>query len=132
MAFSQVELMKEERVDLSRVIIGHLDRNTLNIGYLLMLCKTGVNIEFDNVGKTKYYPDSLRIDMITQLIDAGFVKQIFISDDNGRQSYFRSYGGGPGLDYIPTTFVAMLREAGVTDDHIDQMTRRNPQRLFAF
>jgi phosphotriesterase-related protein len=132
MAFSQVELLKEEQVDLSRVIIGHMDRNSLNIGYLLMLCRTGVNIEFDNIGKTKYYPDSLRIDMITQLIDAGFVGQIFLSDDNGRQSYFRSYGGGPGLDYIPTTFVSMMEAAGVSPEDIDQMTRHNPQRLYAF
>ncbi|MBC7265311.1 MAG: phosphotriesterase-related protein [Chloroflexi bacterium] len=132
MVFSQIEVLKSEGVDLARVIIGHLDRNSLNIGYLKMAARTGVYLEFDNVGKTKYYPDTLRIDMIKQLIDMGFVKQILLADDNGRQSYFASYGGGPGLDYIPKVFVPMLREAGVSEADIEQMTVLNPRTALAF
>jgi len=132
MAFTQIEVLKSEGVDPSRVIIGHLDRNSLNIGYLLLLARTGVYLQLDNIGKTKYYPDSLRIDMIKQLIAAGFVKQILLADDNGRQSYFASYGGGPGLDYIPKTFVRMMRESGISDADIEQMTVLNPRAALAF
>jgi predicted metal-dependent phosphotriesterase family hydrolase len=132
MAFTQVEVLKSEGVDTGRVIIGHLDRNSLNIGYLLLLAKTGVYLELDNIGKTKYYPDSLRIDMMKQLIDAGFVKKLLLADDNGRQSYFRSYGGGPGLYYIPRTFVRMMREAGISDEDIHQMTFLNPRTALEF
>ena len=132
MAFTQVEVLTSEGVDPRRIIIGHLDRSSLNIGYLLFLARTGVYLELDNIGKTKYYPDSLRIDMIKQLIEAGFLKQILLADDNGRQSYFRSYGGGPGLDYIPKTFVPMMREAGVSEEDITQMTFVNPRTAMAF
>jgi len=132
MAFTQVEVFKSEGVDLSRVIIGHMDRNSLNIGYLKLLAKSGVYLELDNIGKTKYYPDSLRIDMIKQLIDLGFIKQILLADDNGRQSYFASYGGGPGLDYVPKVFVRMMREAGISDKDIKQLTVFNPRTALAF
>jgi phosphotriesterase-related protein len=91
-----------------------------------------VNFAFDNVSKSKYYPDSLRIDLIKMLIAEGFVKQILLSMDCGRQSYLKSYGGWPGLDYIPTTFTAMMREAGISDEHIHQMTALNPRNFAAF
>jgi predicted metal-dependent phosphotriesterase family hydrolase len=132
MAFTQIEVLKSEKVDPGRVIIGHLDRNSLNIGYLLMIARTGVHLQLDNIGKTKYYPDSLRIDMIKQLIEAGFVKQILLADDNGRQSYFASYGGGPGLDYIPRTFVPMMLGAGISEADVKEMTVFNPRRALAF
>ena len=132
MAFTQINTLFSENVPPDRISIGHVDRSSLNIGYLKMIAKTGVYLTFDNIGKTKYYPDSVRIDMIKQLIADGHVKQILLADDNGRQSYFRAYGGGPGLDYIPTVFVSMMKEAGISDKDIDQMTVINPREFMAF
>jgi len=132
MAFTQINLLFSENVPLDRISIGHIDRNSLNIGYLKMIAKKGVFFAFDNIGKTKYYPDSVRIDMIKQLIADGFVKQILLADDNGRQSYFRSYGGGPGLDYIPIVFVSLMKKAGISDEDISQMTVINPRNFMSF
>lgn len=132
MAFTQINVLSSEKVPSDRISIGHIDRSSLNIGYLKMIVRTGVYITFDNIGKTKYYPDSLRIDMIKQLLADGFVKQILLSDDNGRQSYYKAYGGGPGMDYIPTTFVAMMKQAGISETDIHQMTVVNPRNFMAF
>ena len=132
MAFNQVNVLFSEQVPPERICIGHVDRRSLCIGFLQKLAKTGVFVEFDNVGKFKYYPDSLRVEMIKQLIADGHVKQILISDDNGRQSYFKSYGGGRGLEYIPTHFAALMREMGIIDEDIHQMTILNPRKLMAF
>jgi len=132
MAFNQVYLLLSEDVPPERICIGHVDRRSLCIGFLQKLAKTGVFVEFDNVGKFKYYPDSLRVEMIKQLIEEGHVKQILISDDNGRQSYFKSYGGGRGLEYIPTKFVDLMRRMGINDEDIFQMTVKNPRKLMAF
>lgn len=132
MAFTQINTLFSEKVPPDRISIGHVDRNSLNIGFLKMIAKTGVYFTFDNIGKTKYYPDCLRIDMIKQLIADGHVKQILLADDNGRQSYFRAYGGGPGLDYIPTVFVQMMLEAGINKENITQLTVINPRNFMAF
>lgn len=132
MAFDQVNVLFSEDVQPERINIGHVDRRSLNIGFLQMLAKTGVFLEFDNVGKDKYYPDSLRVEMIKQLIKDGHLEQILISDDNGRQSYFISYGGGRGLEYIPKGFVELMLEMGVEEHEIHQMTVLNPRKLMAF
>lgn len=132
MALAQIEVLTSEGVDPSRIIIGHIDRQSLAIGYFKLLAGKGVYLGIDNIGKTKYYPDSLRIDILKELFALGYVKQVLLSDDNGRQSYFASYGGGPGLDYIPKVFVPMMREAGVSDEDIHQMTVINPRTTLSF
>jgi 5-phospho-D-xylono-1,4-lactonase len=132
MAFNQINALFSENVPPDRISIGHVDRHSLQFGFIRMIAKTGVYFAFDNIGKTKYYPDSLRIDIIKQLIDEGHVKQILLSDDNGRQSYFRAYGGGPGMDYIPTVFVKMMLDAGISTENISQMTIINPRNFMAF
>lgn len=132
MAFDQVNVLFSEDVPPERINIGHVDRRSLNIGFLQMLAKTGVFLEFDNLGKDKYYPDSLRIEMIKQLIEDGHSEQILLSDDNGRQSYFKSYGGGRGLEYIPKGFVKLMHEMGVKEEDIHKMTVINPRKLMAF
>lgn len=132
MAFTQIDVLFSEDVPPDRISIGHIDRHSLNIGYLKMIAKKGVYLAFDQIGKTKYAPDSLRIDMIKQLIEDGHVKQILLADDNGRQSYYRSYGGGPGMDYIPLKFVPLMKKAGISDKDIDKMTVINPRNFMSF
>lgn len=132
MALAQVEVLRSEKVDPARIVIGHLDRNSLSYGYFRLLAKQGVYLGIDNIGKTKYYPDSLRIDIIRHLVTEGFASQILLADDNGRRSYFASYGGGPGLDYIPKVFVSLLREAGISDEDVYQMTVINSRTVLAF
>jgi 5-phospho-D-xylono-1,4-lactonase len=131
MALAQIDVLTSEGVDPARIIIGHIDRTSLQFGYFRLLASKGVYLGIDSIGKTKYYPDSLRVDVIRQLIMAGFVKQILLADDNGRQSYFTSYGGGPGLDYIPKVFVSLLRAGGVSEEDVRQMTVVNPRTALA-
>ncbi len=132
MAFAQIDLFKEEKVDLSRVTIGHLDRRSLGFDYIKMIAGTGVYVELDNIGKTKYYSDDLRIEVIKRLIDEGYVKHILLSDDNGRKSYFKSYGGGPGLENILTDFVPRMKAAGIKEKDINTMLIDNPKTFLAF
>ena len=132
MAFNQIDVLFSENVPPERICIGHVDRKSLCIGFVKMLASTGVFVEFDNVGKFKYYPDSLRVEMIKDMIADGYVKQILISDDNGRKSYFKSWGGGRGIAYIPTGFVKLMRDSGISEEDIHQMTVLNPRKLMAF
>jgi phosphotriesterase-related protein len=132
MVFAQVELLTSEGLPPTRINIGHLDRYTLQPGYLFKLARTGVYFAFDNVGKLKYAPDSLRVEMIKMLIGEGFVNQLLLSTDSGRQSYFKSYGGWPGFAYFINTFIPMMREAGISDEDIHTITAENPKNFIAF
>jgi phosphotriesterase-related protein len=130
MAFGQLRLFLEEGVDPAHLIIGHLDRCP-NYGYWRRLAKEGIFLEFDTIGKTKYYPDELRADLIVKLVKEGHVDQILLSHDNGRRSYFRSWNGWPGLTYVLETFAPMLKARGLTKGDIHKILVENPKRAFS-
>ena len=130
MALEQVALLRSEGVDASRIVIGHLDRN-MDLAYHRELLATGVTINYDQIGKEKYYPDSLRVQFLLELVEAGFGKQIMLSMDHARKSYWPSYGdwGGPGLSYILWRFVPWLHESGLNAAAIDDMLIHTPARM---
>lgn len=130
MGLEMIELLEQDRVTLSDVAIGHLDRNC-DPFYLLGIAKKGVYIQFDGPGKVKYYPDSVRIEMLKILRDAGYLKQILISGDMGRASYLKAYGGGPGFEFIIQKFIPRMREEGFTEEEIKTIFFENPKRWLA-
>ena len=131
MGHAQVELFKSEGVDLQRVVIGHIDRNP-DPFMLLELAATGVNLEFDTPGRTKYQPESDTVHCLRTLVEAGYAKQIVMAGDNGRRSYLKAYGGGPGYAYIWEYFLPRLRREGFAEDVINQIMVENPRRILAF
>ena len=130
MGMEVLDLLEQEQVDLTRVALGHLDRNADEY-YLLKLADRGIYIQFDGPGKVKYYPDSVRVALIKSLIAHGHLNQLLISGDMGRASYLEAYGGGPGFRFIKTKFIARLLDEGVTQEQIDTIFIENPRRWLA-
>jgi predicted metal-dependent phosphotriesterase family hydrolase len=132
MAMEQVELLTSEGVSPSHVIIGHLDRN-LDWEIHRKIAQTGVYLGFDQIGKEKYYPDSLRIEFILRLVAEGHGKQILLSGDQAKRSCWPSYdtGGGPGLTYILWRFLPWLREKGLAEEAVQDLVIHNPARALA-
>ena len=71
MGVEMLEILQKHGVDLNDVAVGHSDRNC-DPYYLLKLAKMGAYVQFDGVGKMKYYPDSTRIEMLKILKDNGY------------------------------------------------------------
>jgi phosphotriesterase-related protein len=69
--------------------------------------------------------------MLRDMIDAGHGRKILIGNDLGRPSYWRAYGGGPGLDYVLTRFRARLRAEGFAEAELTMLLVDNPRRFFA-
>jgi 5-phospho-D-xylono-1,4-lactonase len=130
-AFGQIEVFMDFEVDPSKMLIGHLDLKPES-SYLLEVAKTGVNIGLDQFGKEKYLPDLERVNLIAQLCEAGFEKQIIIGGDMARKSYFKSYGGNPGLEHVPITVKKMLAQAGLSGETINNILIHNPRRWLEF
>lgn len=131
MGLEQLDILESEGADLSKVVVGHSDRNA-DLYYHKKLAQRGAYVGYDGPSKVKYYPDSVRVELIKEMISAGYLKQLLISGDMARKSYLQAYGGGPGLKYIPTKFVARLLDEGITQDQVDEIFRRNPARWLAF
>ena len=131
MGQAQVDLFKSEGLDMQRVVIGHIDRNP-DAFMLLELAAQGVNLEFDTPGRVKYQTEEQTVRCLRALVDGGYAKQVVFAGDNGRRSYLKSYGGGPGYAYIWEFFIPRLRREGFSEDVIHQILVENPRRILAF
>ena len=125
MGLEQVQLVKSLNFDPARLIVSHVD---INPDYFLhkKICSLGAYIIHDGPSKVKYGTDEHIIEIIRKLVDEGFEKQQLLSCDMGRRSYWTSYGGGPGFEYIPKVFAPRLIEEGFSKDLVERFTIKNP------
>ncbi len=130
MGIEQVELLEKEKVNPNHIALSHLDQN-LDFYYLNEIASRGAYIIFDGPSKIKYAPDSLRIDMLKALCDAGHEDRILISGDMGRKSYLTAYGGGPGFGFLLEKFIPRLLKQGFDDKLIDKFFKINPVRYLS-
>jgi phosphotriesterase-related protein len=102
MALEQIAVFAAQGVDLSRVVIGHMD-NHPELDYVRRVLDQGVNIAFDSIGKQFWdvrlppcspspcdgeygktavaRSDAVRADWIARLVAEGHVDQILLSQD---------------------------------------------------
>ncbi len=112
------------------VVLAHLDRNP-DAGEHADTAAAGAWLQLDGPGRTKYWPDSTILKLIDDLAERGHADRILVGGDTGRRSMMRSYGGGPGLDYVFARFKPRLeRELG--GELAQRIFVANPARAFAF
>ncbi|MCG8511804.1 MAG: hypothetical protein MI741_21525, partial [Rhodospirillales bacterium] len=70
MGIEITEILQDEGFDMERMIIAHVDRNP-DLWYHRQMLKTGVYLIYDGPGKAKYYPDSMRVELLRQLVADG-------------------------------------------------------------
>ncbi len=128
MGLEQVEYLASLGVSPNRICLSHLDRNP-DFWLHKRIAETGAYLGYDCPGKIKYGPDELRINVLKKMIETGFGKKILLGNDLGRKSYWRSYGGGPGLDFVLTKFIPRLRDEGISQQAIDDLLIHNPRRF---
>lgn len=128
MGLEQLALLKEHGVDLSHVVVGHCDLRD-NLDNILRMIEQGAYVQFDTIGKNNYYPDEKRVEMLKEISRHGLLDHVMLSMDITRRSHLKA-NGGPGFDYLLTTFVPLLQDAGFTQTDIDLMLRDNPSVFF--
>jgi phosphotriesterase-related protein len=130
MGLGIVEHLQRLGVAPCSVILAHLDRNPDPVEH----AETGASgawLQLDGPGRTKYWPDSTVLQLISDLADRGLSTQLLLGGDTGRRSMMRAYGGGPGLDYLFARFKPRLeRELGTELSRL--IFVENPARAFAF
>lgn len=131
LAIEQLDLLAEEGVDPSVVIVSHLgDRRGIDI--ILPIAERGAWINVDNIGFVGgYAPLSFRADNVAALCERGLTERVMLSNDICELGQLKAYGG-VGYANVIENFLPMLRERGVTEDQIIQMTVTNPSIAFAF
>lgn len=132
MSIEIADILKGEGVDPRKVTLLHMDTN-LDKWHIVKTLEKEVNISFDRMARLRrYVSDGLKLEYFIKLIDEGFEDQLMMSMDAGRRMYFRSYGGGPGLVYIPKIIVPRMREMGVEEKKIRKIFVENPAKFLSF
>ena len=97
-----VDCLEEAGADLSRVILGHMDRIAHPMETMTGLASRGCCIAFDTFGQeTWVYPfnptdrlsDVQRVDLLVALITAGHGDKLMVSHDVGYKHRLDKYGG---------------------------------------
>ena len=128
LALEQVSMLKKQGVDLSHVCLSHTDRKP-DIAYHREILSTGVHLEFDSAFRWK--EKNATLELLLALMTE-FPDRILLGMDAARASYWRHFGGQPGLDYLLTTFTALLRQGGLTAEQWHKIFVANPAATYRF
>lgn len=132
---AQQDVFEAEGVDLQRVVIGHCGDSS-DLDYLEKILRRGSTIGMDRFGIDIILPTKQRVDTIVELCKRGFAAQMVLSHDAScyidwfpREMVRKAV---PNWNYlhIPDDVVPALRERGVGEEPIRQMTVDNPRRFF--
>lgn len=132
---AQQDVLAEEGVDLSRVVIGHCD-DTTDLDYLRQIMDRGSCIGCDRFGLYRPGTPGMaeRVDVIARLCREGYADRIVLSHDTHCQSDW--FGEGfraayPDWEYthVPTAVVPALRASGVSDGQLRKLMVENPRRI---
>lgn len=132
-----IEVLRAAGADLTRVVIGHLDRTFADAAGVLAIADSGVYLEFDLFGQESSHirygeidlpTDMQRLRMIATVVEHGFGDRVLLSHDIALKHHLESYGGH-GYAHLQRRVVPRLPEVGLGDDQIEQILRRNPAAL---
>jgi phosphotriesterase-related protein len=131
-AVRDLEILLAEGLAPERVIIGGLDRlEAVDRKETFAVARRGAMVGLDHVGWTTsdgYINDAQRVQLIVELFNEGLGDRVLISTNavgvaKGHEAKDLSY------DYLLSTFVPMLKKAGVTDEQVRTLIEDNPQRV---
>ncbi len=128
---AQLRILEDEGVDPERVVIGHADSYP-SLDYHLEIVRRGANLEFDFLGMS-FTPMERKgepriIELVGELVGRGHADRLLLSQDVCHNQQLRHYEGH-GYAYLAETFLPRLRDAGIDQAAIDQMTIGNPRRI---
>jgi phosphotriesterase-related protein len=142
-----LRILTRAGADPEKVIMGHMTHTVPDIHYHKSLMDLGAVVEFDRFGQELYQEawdtanrwglyageprDSEVVNEIVTLVRDGYVDRILMSHDIGFRNSLRTYGGF-GYAHIPYRITRYLRQQGLDDADIEQLTVLTPARLFAY
>lgn len=128
-AMEQVKLFAKLGAKLDHIVLSHVDKRK-DPAYHRDLMQTGVYVEYDSHFRWKQAGENPTYDLLQMLLP-NYSERIVIGMDMARNTYWKSYGGKPGLTYLLTTFKEELKKRGM-EQYYDTLFLTNPQKLFSF
>jgi predicted metal-dependent phosphotriesterase family hydrolase len=129
LAMEQVGLFQKLGANLNHVVISHVDKQK-DIVFHHDLMQTGVYVEYDSHFRWKSTDENWTITLLERLLP-DYANRIVIGMDMAKNTYWKSYGGKPGLVYLLTEFKQSIEAKGI-GSYFEKLFFTNPRLLFAF
>ncbi len=133
----QQEVLGEEGVDLTRVVIGHSGDST-DLEYLEAILRRGSLIGMDRFSHPQLQPIAVRVAVVAELCRRGWAGQMVLGHDANVYSDWsaealeehRGATRARPFCKVATEILPLLTEAGLGEEQVHQLTVANPRRLF--
>ena len=136
-AMKHLDILKEEKLDPARIIIGHLDsKDNMDIERDKKIARGGAYLAYDQVGMEDVWcgtsgamPDDRRVELVQAMLKAGFKDRLLLSASSN------SWTLGHGEQLLHNSanmlryFVPKLKKAGVSEEAINGILVDNPKRV---
>ena len=129
-AWEVLEALEAADIAPERTMLAHVDRNP-DPGLHAELAAAGAYLGYDGMARVKYWPDSVLLDCLVRVATLGGADRLLLGGDVARRTAFRSYGGLPGMAYLPRRFIPRLTEMG-GEDLVRRILVDNPARFLGF
>ena len=128
LAMEQVELFLKLGADLNHVVLSHVDKQK-DLAFHKDLMQTGVYVEYDSHFRWKTIDENPTYTLLENLLPL-YADRIVIGMDLAKNTYWKTYGGKPGLIYLLTEFRHELVARGISD-FFEKLFFKNPQMLYS-
>jgi phosphotriesterase-related protein len=128
-ALAQAALFAKLGADLSHVVLSHVDRNK-DLAYHHDLMQTGVRVEYDSAFRWKNGEENWTYVLLEKILPA-YPCQVTLGMDMARSSYWKHYGGKPGLCFLLETIPGILAQFGL-ENLWQAIFYDNPAQLYSF
>jgi phosphotriesterase-related protein len=128
-------VLREEGVDLSKVVIGHSGDST-DLDYLTELADAGSLLGMDRFGIDVLLPFEDRVNTVAELCRRGYAEKLVLAHDASCTIDWFPAGAKEqavphwNFRHISEDVLPALRERGVTEEQITTMLVDNPRRYF--
>jgi phosphotriesterase-related protein len=128
-----MDVLDEEEVDPASVQVAHTG-DTDDLDYIEQLLERGPFIGMDRYGTVIYLDDEKRNATVTALLERGHAGRMFLSTDACAEfdwfprELLDEMAPNWKSTYIMDSIVPQLKEAGMTDDQLEEMLVENPKR----
>jgi phosphotriesterase-related protein len=132
-ALEQLDILESTGANLRSVCIGHLSdiRDDPKAETHKQIAKRGAYLGFDTVGHQLGQGDGKKVELIMEVLQAGYEDSILLSSDFAAERETK-FNGGAGYGSVTAVFLPKLRYAGVREATIHKITVENPKRFLAF
>jgi len=123
---AQLDILEDAGVRPGRIIVGHTDTDP-DLDYHEAIARRGAWVQYDTIRGRVPLVVERRLRYVLEARRRGFLSQLLLSHDVCALSMLRAYGG-TGYDFLPSTFVGLLRDEGLSEEELIQLFVLDPRQ----